>query len=197
MHASFLDPATRTVQLRGAARHDAVPDTQYQELAGKLRPIAQGCVSLNAAAKAVRAAADSVGLSEAGKGYELTAVPDKGASCTTIDENVGGTIFLILRGPPAEEGVKTRTDFRAHRRQRHHAGIRVFAGAGAIAARVKEQVTAEEVSAAGRGDRFVVTTKVQAANRPAALAWGRSTLYGVVTDVLDRWSLERIEGSPE
>lgn len=65
------------------------------------------------------------------------------------------------------------------------------------AARVKEQVSGEEVSAHGRGDRFVVTAKVEAPNRPAALAWGRSALYGVVTNVLDGWSLERIEASTE
>jgi hypothetical protein len=66
-------------------------------------------------------------------------------------------------------------------------------GLDRAAARIKEQVSAEEVSAYGRGDRFVVTARVEAANRPAALAWGRSTLYGVVTDVLDGWSLMGVE----
>jgi hypothetical protein len=99
VRTSILDPATRTVQLRGAAGDVAPSDAQYEKLAAKLRPIAQECLPLDAAAKAVRSAADSVGLSEAGNGYQLTEVSDKRAGCTTIDENVGGTIFLILRGP--------------------------------------------------------------------------------------------------
>jgi hypothetical protein len=99
VHASFLDPATRTVQLRGVAGPIAPPDAQYEKLAVKLRPIAQECLPLDASAEAVRSAAGSLGLFEGGNGYQLTEVADKGASCTTIDENVGGTIFLILRGP--------------------------------------------------------------------------------------------------
>jgi hypothetical protein len=99
VHASFLDPATRTVQLRGVAGPIAPPDAQYEKLAVKLRPIAQECLPLDASAEAVRSAAGSLGLFEGGNGYQLTEVADKGASCTSIDENVGGTIFLILRGP--------------------------------------------------------------------------------------------------
>lgn len=93
-----LDPATQTVQLRGS-RGQPSPDAQYEKLAAKLRTIAQGCMPLDAAAQQVRSAADSLGLSEADNGYELTEVPEKDARCTTIVENVGGTIFLILRGP--------------------------------------------------------------------------------------------------
>jgi hypothetical protein len=96
---SVLDPATRTVQLRGTHGGGVSPDAQYMELAVKLRTIAQDCLSLDAATAQVRSAADGLGLSEASNGYELTQIPEKGARCTTVVENVGGTIFLILRGP--------------------------------------------------------------------------------------------------
>jgi hypothetical protein len=98
MNSAVLDPATQTVELRGS-RRPPPPDAQYVQLAAKLRTIAQGCMPLDAAAQQVRSAADSLGLSEAGNGYQMTEVPEKGADCTTIVENVGGTIFLILRGP--------------------------------------------------------------------------------------------------
>jgi hypothetical protein len=98
MNSAVLDPATQTVQLHGFGGQPS-PDAQYEKLAAKLRTIAQGCMPLDAAVQQVRSAADSLGLSEAGNGYQLTEVPEKGARCTTIVENVGGTIFLILRGP--------------------------------------------------------------------------------------------------
>jgi hypothetical protein len=99
MNLAVLDPATQTVELHGSLGGQPSPDAQYEKLATKLRTIAQGCMPLDAAAQQVRSAADSLGLSEAGNGYQLTEVPEKGARCTTIVENVGGTIFLILRGP--------------------------------------------------------------------------------------------------
>jgi hypothetical protein len=98
MSSAVLDPATQTVELRGS-RREPPADAQYVQLAAKLRTIAQGCLSLDAAAKQARMAAESLGLSEADNGYELTEVPDKDARCTTIVENVGGTIFLFVRGP--------------------------------------------------------------------------------------------------
>jgi hypothetical protein len=75
------------------------PDATYEKLAVKLRSIAQGCASLDTTAEQVRSAASELGLSEAARQYELTEVPDNTAGCTTISENVGGTIFLVLRGP--------------------------------------------------------------------------------------------------
>jgi hypothetical protein len=98
MTSAILDPATQTVELRGSHRQPP-PDAQYVQLATKLRTVAQGCMPLDAAVNQVRSAADSLGLSEADGGYELTEVTEKDARCTTIVENVGGTIFLILRGP--------------------------------------------------------------------------------------------------
>ena len=95
---AILDATTRTVELR-SSRGQPSPDVQYVQLATKLRTLAQGCLPLDAAAKQVRSAAESLGLSEADNGFELTEVAEKDAPCTTIIENVGGTIFLILRGP--------------------------------------------------------------------------------------------------
>jgi hypothetical protein len=95
---AILDPATSTVTLR-ALGGPASPDAPYEKLAAMLRSIAQGCTSLDATAQQVRSAASELGLSEAAHQYQLTEVQVKDAGCTTIDENVGGTIFLILRGP--------------------------------------------------------------------------------------------------
>ncbi len=97
---AILDPATTTVMLR--ALGGPVPaDAPYEKLAAKLRSIVPGCLSLDATAQQVRSAASELGLSEAEHQYQLTETQEKGAQCTTIDENVGGTIYLILRGPAA------------------------------------------------------------------------------------------------
>ena len=96
--AAILEPETRTVALR-ALGGPAPQDAPYEVLAAKLRSISQGCLSLEAAAKQVRSAAGELGFSEAAHEFELTEVPDPNAGCTTISENVGGSIFLILRGP--------------------------------------------------------------------------------------------------
>ncbi len=94
----ILNAATNTVTLR-ALGGPVPPDATEEKLAVKLRSIAQGCESLDATAQQVRSAANELGLSEDARQYELTKVRDASARCTTIYENVGGTIFLILRGP--------------------------------------------------------------------------------------------------
>jgi hypothetical protein len=96
----ILDGTNRTVTLR-ALGGPVPPDFTPEKLAGKLRSIAQGCPALDAAAKEVRSAANELGLTEDAHQFELTEVRDDSASCTTIYEDVGGTIFLILRGPPS------------------------------------------------------------------------------------------------
>jgi hypothetical protein len=95
---AVLDPSTDTVQLR-ALDGRAPSDAPFEQLAAKLRPIAQECLPLGAAAKEVLSAAGDLGLSEAAHEFELTQIRDNGARCTTIDEGVGGTIFLVLSGP--------------------------------------------------------------------------------------------------
>jgi hypothetical protein len=92
----ILDAPSRTLSLRslGSAPSGSVPE----RLATKLRSIGQQCGSLDATAARVRSAAGELGLSEDANEFQLTEVPDESASCTTIYENVGGTIFLILRG---------------------------------------------------------------------------------------------------
>lgn len=94
----ILDAPSSTVALR--AMSGPVPaGSVMARLAAKLRPIARDCLPLDAAAQQVRSAAGELGLSEDDHGYELTEVPDAAARCTSISENVGGTIFLVLRGP--------------------------------------------------------------------------------------------------
>ena len=75
------------------------PGSVEERLADRLRPIAHDCAPLGATAQRVRSAAGELGLSEDAHQYELNQVSDASAQCTTIYENVGGTIFLILRGP--------------------------------------------------------------------------------------------------
>jgi hypothetical protein len=93
----ILDGTNSTVTLR--ALDPGPADSTPERLAAKLRSIAQGCMSLEATAQQVRSAANELGLSEDAHQFELTEVRDESARCTTIYENVGGTIFLILRGP--------------------------------------------------------------------------------------------------
>jgi hypothetical protein len=95
VHASILNPTTRTVILRAGG--PVSPNTPYEKLAAKLRSI-HGCMSLDAMAQQVQSAARELGLTQAANEYELTKVPEEAGSCTTVHENVGGTIFLILRG---------------------------------------------------------------------------------------------------
>jgi hypothetical protein len=96
--AAYVDAADKTVNLGGFGVPSGPPD-QPTQLAEKLRPIAQRCESLPAAAAAVRAAANSLGLSESARTYDLNAVTDNSMRCASIYETVGGTIFLTVRGP--------------------------------------------------------------------------------------------------
>jgi hypothetical protein len=93
-----LDPDTRTVTLR-ALDGRPNPGAPFEQLAAKLRSIAELCTSIDAAARQVRAAAGDLGLFEEAHEYEVTEVPDDSLGCTTITESVGGTIFVVLRGP--------------------------------------------------------------------------------------------------
>lgn len=97
-NAEVIDPASKTVTLIpiGAV---AGPGTTSQKLAGKLRPIANGCATLSAAVASVRAAASSLGLSQSARTYELQTVTDNSRRCASVYETVGGTIFVTVRGP--------------------------------------------------------------------------------------------------
>ena len=62
------------------------------EVAGGLRTqVAGKCLSL--------AEARTVARKVLGTNGEIVAVPDEKASCTRVDMEVGGTIFVTLRGP--------------------------------------------------------------------------------------------------
>jgi hypothetical protein len=98
VNTGILDASTMTVSLR-AMGGPLPPGSDVERLAVELRSIAQDCAPLDATARQVRSAASKLGLSEDARQYELTEVRDDSAPCTRIVENVGGTIFLILRGP--------------------------------------------------------------------------------------------------
>jgi hypothetical protein len=95
----IVDPTTQSVTLIPTSVSSGPPETTFQTLAAKLRPIARSCVSLPSAVASVRAAASSLGLSESAKTYELNATRDNSLRCASVYETVGGTIFLTVRGP--------------------------------------------------------------------------------------------------
>ncbi len=94
----IVDPSTQSVTLIPTSVATGTP-TAFEQLAAKLRPLTQSCESLPAAVESVRADANSLGLSESGRAYDLNAVTDNSVRCASIYETVGGTIFLTVRGP--------------------------------------------------------------------------------------------------
>jgi len=95
---SILDPAERTVSLR--ALGGAMPaDTQYSKLAARLRSLSTGCMSLDAMTQRVGSILDDLDISEAGNEVQLTEIREHGEPCATVTETVGGSIFLVVRGP--------------------------------------------------------------------------------------------------
>jgi hypothetical protein len=97
---AILDPAARTVSLR--ALGGAMPsDTQYSKLASRLRSLSTECMPLDVMADRVGSILDELGISEAGNEVQLTEIPENDAPCATVTETVGGSIFLVLRGPAA------------------------------------------------------------------------------------------------
>jgi hypothetical protein len=97
--ADVVDPGSRTVTLIPTSRPTGAEETLFLKLARRLRPITQTCERLSAAVAAANEAATSLGLSAAAKTYELNAVKDDSLRCATVYEQVGGTIFLTVRGP--------------------------------------------------------------------------------------------------
>jgi len=90
-NSDVVDPASQTVTLisTGAATG---PETAFQRLADRLRPLTRECQSLRAAVASVRDAAK-------GLVYDLNTVTDDSLRCAAIYETVGGTTFLTVRGP--------------------------------------------------------------------------------------------------
>jgi hypothetical protein len=94
----IVDPATQSVTLIPMSVGTG-PETTFERLADKLRPLTQSCESLPAAVASVRAAAGDLGLSESDRTYDLNAVTDNSMRCASIYETVGGTTFITVRGP--------------------------------------------------------------------------------------------------
>jgi hypothetical protein len=99
MAMDLVDPAAQTVTLISTSVPSGSHEATFHKLADKLRPLAQSCQSLAPAVASVRTAANSLGLSESARTYELNAVTDNSLRCASIYETVGGTIFLTVRGP--------------------------------------------------------------------------------------------------
>jgi hypothetical protein len=96
--SDLVDPTTESVAL-SPGPVAIVPQTVFEKLAVKLRPITRKCLSLPAAVASVRATASGLGLSESARGYDLNTVVDNSMHCASIYETVGGTIFLNVHGP--------------------------------------------------------------------------------------------------
>jgi hypothetical protein len=88
----------KSVDLRALGGADP-QDAPFEQLAVKIRSITQACAPVDVVTRQVRGAAAALGLSEDANDYQLTEVNDPSAKCTTVTENVGGTIFLTVRGP--------------------------------------------------------------------------------------------------
>jgi hypothetical protein len=97
--SDIVEPATQTVTLIPVAVATGAPETTFEQLADKLRPLTQSCPSLPQTVSSVRSAASELGLSESARTYELNAVTDNSLHCASIYETVGGTIFITIRGP--------------------------------------------------------------------------------------------------
>jgi hypothetical protein len=96
---AVVDPASLTVTLIPTGVPSGLPETTFEKLAARLRPLTHSCESLPVAVAAVRAAASGLELSASARGYDLNTVADNSLRCTSIYETVGGTIFLTVRGP--------------------------------------------------------------------------------------------------
>jgi hypothetical protein len=94
-----VDPSTLSVTLMPTGVPSGLPKTHFEKLAARLRPLTQGCESLPSAVESVRAAANSLGLEESDRTYDLNAVTDNSMRCASIYETVGGTTFVTVRGP--------------------------------------------------------------------------------------------------
>jgi hypothetical protein len=99
VQGDIVDPSSLSLTLIPAAVPAGLPETTFEKLAVKLRPLTQKCESLPAAVASVRATASDLGLSESVRGYDLNTVTDNSMRCASIYETVGGTIFLTVRGP--------------------------------------------------------------------------------------------------
>ena len=98
-NGDIVDPASQTVTLLASGVPTGLPETMFEKLAARLRPLTQSCQSLPAAVATVRAAATGLGLSESARGYDLNIVTDNKLRCASTYETVGGTIFVTIRGP--------------------------------------------------------------------------------------------------
>jgi hypothetical protein len=100
--SDIVDPTTSTVTL--IQTHVVKPSSNWipGRLATSLRPLTTRCLSLPAMRTAVEQRASRLGLSPSppltATSYNLSATDDSTLRCATVDETVGGTINLIIRG---------------------------------------------------------------------------------------------------
>ena len=102
--SGIVDPTTTTVRLISGSFGNPPQNWLPGRLAASLRPLTKTCLSLPAMGRAVEQRASQLGLSPeppaTKASYVLHSSPDDRLRCTSLYETVGGTINLILRGPP-------------------------------------------------------------------------------------------------
>jgi hypothetical protein len=76
-------------------------EAPYMQLAARLRSLSTECMPLDPMTERVASILDELGISEARSEVQLTEIREHDAPCTTVTETVGGSIFLVLRGPAA------------------------------------------------------------------------------------------------
>jgi hypothetical protein len=61
-----------------------------------------------------------------------------------------------------------------------------------VAATVRSQFAAHEAAANGKGNRFIVSAKIEVESDAEAESWGRAALFDFVDDALPDWRLDRL-----
>jgi hypothetical protein len=107
-YGGFADPTSKTVTLFGGPGSQAGPaNWPPHQLADSLRPLTSDCMSLSAMQMAVVQRATALGMSQTVENehnYRLTVTKDDTMRCASVYETVGGTIFVVVRGPARATG---------------------------------------------------------------------------------------------
>jgi hypothetical protein len=101
-NVSIISAGQRTVQLKAppSVSSGNGPASQMQQFAGALHQISNSCLDLPAATEQVTAAAARYGQSlSPPDSLQQVTVPD--AHCTSVYLEIGGAMFVTLRGPEA------------------------------------------------------------------------------------------------
>jgi hypothetical protein len=106
-YGGFADPTSQSVTLMAFGDQSGPANWPPHRLADSLRPLTSECLSLAAMQSAVVQRATSLGMSqtvENDHNYQLSATRDDTMRCATVYETVGGTTFVVIRGPGQAAG---------------------------------------------------------------------------------------------